>query len=175
MGRQLRQDGFCGNLEIWPGDAENIAWPHGLDAIVSSSAVQWFVDFPRFLKRSKQALKDGGWLAFSHFGPRNLHQIRTLTGVGLDYPESFHLREMLECDYEIITLKEEEYQQAFSTPRKVLRHLQQTGVTGVGNACFRWTKKRLQDFETAYGALYGQGDKVLLTWHIYYVVCKKRF
>ena len=171
---QLREKGFAGDLQLMPGDVENIAWPQDLDAVVSASAVQWFTDLPQFLRRASCVLKKGGLLAFSHFGPENLHQIRALTGMGLTYPDHSDLRKMLEDDYEINELSEETYCQEFSAPLQVLRHLQQTGVTGIANTFFRWTKQRLRDFDAAYISRFSCGEKVYLTWHIHYVLCQKR-
>jgi len=167
---QPQRDGF----EWMPGDAETLDFPCDLDAIVSASTVQWFADLPRFLRRAARALNEGGWLALTHFGPQNLHQIRALTGRGLRYPSLTEFRAMLECDYDILILEEERFDQTFSTPMEILRHLQHTGVTGLGDAPFRWTKQTLHDFEETYRRLYNRDENVILTWHVHYAVCKKK-
>jgi malonyl-ACP O-methyltransferase BioC len=164
-----------GVIELLPGDAETVPLPADLDAVVSASTLQWFADVPRFFGRVAGALRDGGWLVFSTFGPENLHEIRALTGRGLCYPDLERLRGWLaERHFEIAALEEERLEQAFARPRDVLRHLQQTGVTGTGEDSFRWTPGSLRAFERDYAARYGRDRQVVLTWHAIYAVCKKQ-
>ncbi len=156
-----------------PGDAERIALPDELDAVVSASTVQWFDDLPGFTRRVADALKTGGRFAFNTFGPKNLQEIKALTGNGFDYFSADELHEMLTEDFEKINVWEERFSPSFDSPREVLRHLQQTGVTGTGD--FRWTKTALQKFEDNYRKMYGTGDgRVTLTWHVIFCICHKR-
>lgn len=67
------------------GDAETCSLPDRLDLLTSCSTLQWFVAPADFFGRSTALLRPGGVLAFSTFGLRNLHEIRTLTGNGLEY------------------------------------------------------------------------------------------
>ncbi|MDR2937120.1 MAG: malonyl-ACP O-methyltransferase BioC [Rikenellaceae bacterium] len=156
-----------------PGDAEQIVLPGGLDAVVSASTVQWFDDLSRFAQRVAGTLKTGGIFAFSTFGPENLHEIKALTGNGLDYFSTTALRDLLEENFEESEIWEERFSPSFDSPREVLRHLQQTGVTGTGD--FRWTKTAMERFEENYRKMYGAGNgRVTLTWHVIFCVCRKR-
>ncbi len=71
-------------VQFVPGDAEAIDFPGETDLITSCSTLQWFNDPGAFLTRCHQALVADGLLAFSTFGATNMHEIRQLTGHGLD-------------------------------------------------------------------------------------------
>lgn len=83
-------------------DAETLAFPEGQDLIVSCSAVQWFEDLPRFFSGCRKLLHEGGYLAFSTFGPHNTEEVATLTAAGLSYPSLEELKEMLTARYEVV-------------------------------------------------------------------------
>lgn len=125
-------------------DAETLAFPEGQDLIVSCSAVQWFEDLPRFFSGCRKLLHEGGYLAFSTFGPHNTEEVATLTAAGLSYPSLEELKEILAARYEVVYAHEEQLRLSFSSPLDVLKHLKETGVTGT--AAQPWTRGRLQEF-----------------------------
>ena len=104
-------------------DAETLAFPEGQDLIVSCSAVQWFDDLPRFFSGCRRLLHEGGYLAFSTFGPHNTEEVATLASAGLSYPSLEELREMLAARYEVVYVHEEQLRLSFASPLEVLRHL----------------------------------------------------
>ena len=54
----------------------------------------------------------------------------------------------------------------------VLRHLKDTGVTGI-RPC-HWTRKKLADFSMRYAGRYAAPDGgVTLTYHPIYIICVK--
>ena len=67
-------------VSFLPCDAETLDFPQGTDLITSCSTLQWFADTERFFTRCHHFLSDGGILAFSTFGKRNMQEIHTLTG-----------------------------------------------------------------------------------------------
>lgn len=156
-----------------PGDAERMPLPDSCNLVASCSTVQWFDDLPAFLRRAWTATVDGGLLAFSTFGAKNLHEIRGLTGHGLRYPSLSILCAWMEDAGYRVTLAEEQIATlTFATPHDVLRHLKQTGVTGT-EKCI-WTRGRLQQFETDYRTHYSLADgTVTLTYHPYYLIGQK--
>ena len=81
-------------VSFLPCDAETLDFPQGTDLITSCSTLQWFADTERFFTRCHHFLSDGGILAFSTFGKRNMQEIHTLTGHGLEY---FSLEELKPC------------------------------------------------------------------------------
>ncbi|MEG2921262.1 MAG: methyltransferase domain-containing protein, partial [Acinetobacter sp.] len=61
------------------GDIEQLTLPPSLDAVISSSALQWMLDLPALLQRIHDALKPNAYFGFSTFGPDNLTEIKQLT------------------------------------------------------------------------------------------------
>ena len=82
-------------VSFLPGDAEALDFPRETDLITSCSTLQWFNDPGAFLTRCHQAPVADGLLAFSTFGTTNMHEIRQLTGHGLDYLSVEELQALL--------------------------------------------------------------------------------
>ena len=158
-------------LELLPGDAEQIDLPTSLDLVASTSTVQWFNDLDAFFARVSAALKPGGQFVFNTFGPENLHQVKTLTGNGLEYLPVEELRRLLYNHFTHIDLHRETIRQPFAAPFDVLRHLQQTGVTATGE--FHWTPGALRAFEYEYVNRYSSENQVFLDWDVIYVIARK--
>lgn len=160
-------------VRFLPGDAELLDFPVETDLITSCSTLQWFGHPAMFFHRCHAALRQGGILAFSTFGAENMHQIRRLTGHGLEYPSLKQLQEMLSCNFDILHAEEELVSLFFPTPQDVLRHLKQTGVTGTEKRI--WTRTRLQTFCEEYIRLFAnQEGKVELTYHPIYIIARKQ-
>ena len=159
-------------VSFHPGDAERLLFPSGQGLIASCSAVQWFVSPELFFQRCADFLTADGYFSFSTFGKQNLHEIAALTGNSLTYKSLKELKEALGRHYQVVYACEELIHLSFSSPVEVLRHLQQTGVTGIVR--HSWTKGKLLDFCQRYKASYSQPDhKVGLTYHPIYIIAKK--
>lgn len=139
------------------------------DLIVSASTVQWFDNPKGFIDTCHRLLKHKGYLLFSTFSPNNLPEIRTLTGVGLNYPTLDDWRLWL-SDFRVLTLYDKSICLYFDTPKDILSHLKHTGVTGTGNR--HWTKSHLQAFCNAYEN-YRTKDGLTLTYTPLYVLAYK--
>jgi len=160
-------------VSFLPCDAETLDFPQGTDLITSCSTLQWFADTERFFARCHHFLSDGGILAFSTFGKKNMREIHTLTGHGLEYLSLDNLKVLLSPRFEILYAEEEIVSLSFGTPLEVLRHLKQTGVTGTEKRV--WTRGRLQSFCDEYIRMCGNDDRsVSLTYHPIYVIARKR-
>ncbi len=160
-------------VSFLPCDAETLDFPQGTDLITSCSTLQWFADTERFFARCHHFLSDGGILAFSTFGKKNMREIHTLTGHGLEYLSLDNLKVLLSPRFEILYAEEEIVSLPFGTPLEVLRHLKQTGVTGTEKRV--WTRGRLQSFCDEYIRMCGNDDRsVSLTYHPIYVIARKR-
>ncbi|PJG65401.1 malonyl-ACP O-methyltransferase BioC [Acinetobacter seifertii] len=153
------------------GDVETLELPQQLDMIVSGSALQWMQDLLRLLKRCNEALTDSGWLCFSTFGPKNLFEIKELTGQGLSYwnLESWN-NTLTQAGFEVLHLSESETQLYFDSPKAVLQHLKATGVTAT--AQHRWTKQSLQQFYQDYDR-FKQAEGYALTYHPIYCIARR--
>lgn len=155
------------------GDAESIRLPDKLDLIVSCSAIQWFENPVNFIRNCQALLNEKGYLAISTFGPQNLREVGTLTGISLRYPTLDNLRLSLSDSFDVIYSHEELQKLTFKTPVEVLRHLKATGVTGISKQ--RWTKAKLSHFSNQYEKLYqSEEGRITLTYHPVYIILKKK-
>lgn len=160
------------NIAWLIGDIEQLELPSELDAIISSSALQWMTDLPALLQRIHDALKPKGYLGFSTFGENNLIEIKKLTGQGLNYYSINVLKQKLEENgFEIVFIQEEQKHLNFDDPKLVLHHLKATGVTATAKS-HRWTKQSLQQFYSDYQQFYGE-QGFSLTYHPIYVIARR--
>jgi malonyl-CoA O-methyltransferase len=163
---------FDGIIEPLFGDIEDIDLPGDLDLVISSSTFQWLSDLSNSLAKITSSLKQNGFLAFSLFGPGTLTEFRQLTGVGLSYAVLGRVLELLEKEFVLQFVDTETYKLYFTSPREVLKHLQATGVGGVGE--FRWTSRKLREFEASYVKRFGTQAGVPLTYVSSYVIGTKK-
>lgn len=154
------------------GDIEQLHLPQSLDAVISSSALQWMTDLPTLLHRIHDALKPNAYFGFSTFGSDNLTEIKQLTGQGLNYISLEFLKRQLEQqNFEVLFIEQEVKQIYFDHPKSVLQHLKATGVTATAKS-HRWTKQSLQQFYLDYQQFYGE-QGFSLTYHPIYVIARR--
>ena len=160
------------NIAWLIGDIEQLHLPQSLDAVISSSALQWMTDLPKLLHRIHDALKPNAYFGFSTFGSDNLTEIKQLTGQGLNYISLEFLKRQLEQqNFEVLFIEQEVKQIYFDDPKSVLQHLKATGVTATAKS-HRWTKQSLQQFYSDYQQFYDeQGFR--LTYHPIYVIARR--
>ncbi|PIE22753.1 MAG: malonyl-[acyl-carrier protein] O-methyltransferase BioC [Planctomycetota bacterium] len=158
-------------LEL-PGNIEEIPLPVGLDLIVSSSTFQWFCDYASSIHRMAEALLPGGNLVFSLFSKGTMMQVRSLTGVGITYLSDEELLGPLKADLDLLHFETVKHSLFFENPREVLRHIQDTGVSGVAD--FHWTVAALRRFERQYVERFGTMRGVSLDYVSRFVVARKK-
>ncbi|ENU34732.1 malonyl-ACP O-methyltransferase BioC [Acinetobacter parvus] len=160
------------NIAWLIGDIEQLTLPQSLDAVISSSALQWMTDLPKLLHRIHDALKPNAYFGFSTFGSDNLTEIKQLTGQGLNYISLEFLKRQLEQqNFEILLIQQDHKQVYFDHPKSVLQHLKATGVTATAKS-HRWTKQSLQHFYSDYQQFHvEQGFR--LTYHPIYVIARR--
>jgi len=164
---------FKKNYSFLSGDIETISLPKKIDLIASCSVFQWLENLVRFFERCQAALAENGILAFSTFGKENMCEIKKMTGIGLKYPSLQEIKKSLEnAGFDILYSEEECMEHYFETPRQVLYHLKQTGVTGIETR--PWTFQELRRFEKEYQHRYGKKEGIPLTYHPMYIIAKKR-
>ena len=161
------------NIAWLIGDIEQLTLPQSLDAVISSSALQWMTDLPTLLHRIHDALKPNAYFGFSTFGSDNLTEIKQLTGQGLNYISLEFLKRQLEQqDFEVLFMGQEVKQIYFDHPKSVLQHLKATGVTATAKS-HRWTKQSLQQFYSDYQQFHDElGFR--LTYHPIYVIARRK-
>lgn len=158
-------------LHPFPGDIESLLLPEGIDLVISSSTLQWMTDLEGLLKRIKCCLNDKGYLAISIFGQGTMKEISSLTGRGLQYCAEETLQEIVTNEFEVELFTTDTNTLYFPSVRSILRHIQQTGVGGVGQS--RWTKSSLKSFENQYQLQFGSDKGLPVTYLSHYIVAKK--
>lgn len=155
-----------------PGDIEGIDLPCAtFDLVVSNAVIHWLDDTAGLLERLAAALREGGLLAFTTFGPDNLRELAALGGAGLHYRSIDEVAALVERRYRILHRWEGREQLRFSSPRRVLEHLRRTGANGLERA--GWTRGALRAFEAQYRERFGWGGGVTLTYHPMFFVARR--
>lgn len=154
------------------GDAEHFGFPHHCNLLTSCSTIQWFSSPAHFFERCGSFITSDGYLAFSTFGPNNFKEIKATTGSGLNYLSQSELIEALIPYYDIVHIEDEHIVQYYQHPIEVLKHLKQTGVTGIQS--YQWTRGKLSEFCNKYQLNYTDRQGVTLTYHPVYVIAKKK-
>ena len=120
-------------VQALPGDAAALRFPAGLDLIASASMLQWLADPAALLHRAAQALRPGGILAVSSFGPGNFPE---LAGLGLPpgapaYRDAAGLCADLPAGMQVLDAWDESLPRAFPDARALMAHLRAAGVNGL--------------------------------------------
>lgn len=156
-----------------PGDAETVDLPDSLDLAFSNAAFQWMADLPGLLDKLAERLNPGGLLLFSTFGPENFREIRELTGVALEYPRLERLAETVERRFEILEARDALEIPRFEGPLRVLRHMRDTGVTGLSGR--GWARSETEAFLSSYADSFGAADgTVPLTYHPIWILAREK-
>ncbi len=161
------------DIHFKEGDAEEIDFPQNLNAVISSSTIQWFKNKKRFFNKVHQNLETNGVFAFSTFGCDNFREIKSLTGVGLDYQRLDELIEILSNKFNILKCDEWLVTKTFDSPLDVLRHIKQTGVNGIQKTHFG--KKELRKFTEGYNEHFSNELKqVSLSYNPIIIIAQKK-
>lgn len=138
-----------------------------MDFIVSSATFQWFDDPAGFLRNAHRALRRDGVMAFSTFGPDNLHQIAHLTQRSLDYLSVKELRTLASERFDVLVAEESHETLRFGNAMELLRHLKLTGVNSLGGCnAIGQARRIISCFD-------GDGS-VELTYHPIYMILKRK-
>ncbi|NTW55464.1 MAG: malonyl-ACP O-methyltransferase BioC [Chlorobiaceae bacterium] len=163
-----------GEFGFIDGDIESGgAMPDGLDLVLSNATLQWLEDFEGFLLKARRSLNPGGMLAFSTFGPLNMHEISAVGQTGLAYRSLETIERLAGRYFESCECREEQVKMEFSSPEAVLRHIRATGVNGISRRY--WTKSRYLDFLDSYRERFSSRDGVSLTYHPIYCCLKTTY
>ena len=106
--------------------------PQGeIDLIYSASTAQWFNSLRAFLAHAYRALRRGGVIALSTYGPLTMSQIGLATGIPSRFMSVESIRRSLPEGAEAAVLEEETEDLAFGSALEVLRHVSLTGVNAL--------------------------------------------
>ena len=160
------------SVEYQWGDAEILDFQGPFDLIASASALQWFEKPQKFFSKLQQ--KRGGILAISSFGIDNFHEIRSITGIGLEYTLLDTLISFIsDAGYDVLFQETYNKELRFKHPLDVLRHIRQTGVNGI--ASYNWNKKTVEEFCQKYIQCFGlPSEEVPLTYNPVIIIAQKQ-
>lgn len=159
-------------LSFLAGDIETLSLPRKYDVIISSSTLHWVHDLPTLARKLGHHLHDNGLLAVSLYGIDNLREIRTVTGMGLQYRDLARLITVFTRDFEILVSDESRETLWFPDPISVLRHLRATGVNALGQR--PWSRRELSAFNREYADRFSGDHGVQLTYHPMYLIGRPR-
>jgi len=158
------------DAEFIIGDAETVNYPDKLDLITSNAVIQWFENLSQHFTKVAESLTEGGIVAFTTFGPKNMIELRKTLNVGLDYHSKEEITELLSERFEILLEEEFEYKSLFPSAKDVLKHVQKTGVNGVSESGL--TKSKLKQFIADYQQ-FTTDNGVELTYNPILIIAKK--
>ena len=116
------------SVEFVGGDIEKLDIGKA-DLIISSSVFQWIENKEKLFKKISDA---SDTLVFSIYIKGNLMEISDHFGISLEYLDMEELKKLLTPYFKNIRGYEEEFKLSFDTPMEGLKHLKNTGVTGIG-------------------------------------------
>jgi malonyl-CoA O-methyltransferase len=156
-------------IKFLDGDIEYIELGDDLDLIIANAVFQWIADKDSFLKKVKSSLSDKGIFAFTTFLPDNFHEISDVFGVSLDYLDKENLVKLLEANFKVLAVVEQEKQLFFDDYLSVLSHIRDTGTNNLSVETF--SKKQLLEKEILYKDKYCKNGKWVLTYKPIWLVC----
>ncbi|MDE7389066.1 MAG: DUF452 family protein [Muribaculaceae bacterium] len=118
-----------GVTAVCDAETAGMALPaESLAVIASAHTIQWFNSPARFLSHASRALRSGGLLVLSTFGPATFSQLTEAGVIPLPYLSIGQWRASVPADMELLELHDGLITKLFATPLDVIRHLRATGV-----------------------------------------------
>ena len=160
-------------FDFLEGDIEKIDhYPANIDLIISNAAIQWLTNIDKFMINLSKNSSKNTTIAMTTFGPNNLHEIKTIGNSSLSYHPFGELKEIVNKHLNLLYAEEEEITLNFETPFEVLKHLRNTGTTGITKQI--WTREHLRKFEEKYLKYFGNEKGVTLTYNPIYLIAERR-
>lgn len=130
-------------VEFLVADAETLVLDEQFDLVTSNAALQWFEDLESALKRCRNALRDGGLLAFSIFGPETFRELDHCLRLALGRAEGNLVRSrtflekeriagMLNASFGRVTVRDATLHEEYPSLRALLEKIKYTGARGGG-------------------------------------------
>ena len=98
----------------------------------------------------------------------NFKEIKSLTGITLEYKDIDEILIILEKFYKVLYLEKFDYKLTFNNPLEILAHMKNTGVNSLGTK--HWRILEVKDFCDKYKNNYPELE---LTYSPIIVVCRK--
>ena len=157
------------DIRFYHSDIETYEFQEKYDLIISNAVFQWFKNLDKIIEKCSGMLECDGVLAFSTFSPDNLREFREVSGLSLEYKSVDYIKNILEKDFEIISIESFDYQLKFDNPLKILAHMKNTGVNSLTDKS--WSVKDVKIFCDNYNRMF---PELTLTYSPIIIVCKKK-
>lgn len=164
---------FAPTADYRPGDIETLPLPENLDLAISASMIQWIADPQALVQRLCGAVRPGGWLALSGFGPDHFPELQALgsQAAAPSLLSASAMAHLLPPGWTVHEARSHSRAMWFAYPREVLRHLRDTGVNG--RASRPWTRRDLDAFCQAYDQRFSRSGRVPLTYQPVWLIARK--
>ena len=129
---------------------------------------QWFKNLDEVTSKYRNLLNKEGILAFTTFSPDNFSELKTITGLSLDYKSEDELKKILEKNYKILKIESYKKILEFKTPLELLYHMKNTGVNSLSGK--NWSFADVKEFCSEYSKNF---DKTTLTYSPILVIAQK--
>ncbi len=140
-----------------------------LDVIFTSSTIQWFNSPGMFFRRCADALRPGGKMVVSTFGPATFGRLHSLTGITPSYLDVNDLRRIIPRQTDIIAITDETVSITFDSAADMMRHIRATGVNALASTGTVAASRRiLNDYPRQ------EDGSVSLTYQPIYIILQKR-
>lgn len=147
-------------VEFIIADAQSLNLEEKFDLISSNASFQWFQDLKADLLRYKKALKEGGFILFSTFGPKTFFQLHSCLKEFFGKPLSIsasnflkrgEIETILNGIFKEVRVKEKIYNQDYDSLLGLLESLRCTGTRGEAlRGEIFWTPRRVASIEEIY-------------------------
>jgi malonyl-CoA O-methyltransferase len=150
-------------IEFIPGAVECLPQLPEVDLVLSNATLHWIRPLAELLQRLADAVKPGGWLAITTFGPDNFKELNLLLELPLAYPTHEAWQVWLKPNWEIVQAEVWRDTLYFFTPLDVFRHFRATGVNSL--TAPRLSKTQWQKLLEQYGRETVEAQGIPLTYH----------
>jgi len=152
-------------IEFIIDDAEDMALGNKFDLITSNAAFQWFRDLNQAILKYRDALVEGGTLAFSAFGPRTFWELREAAGRP---PNGFLNQEAIEKILNRylgkVNVREFTIKEAHTSLAELLKKIKCTGARGDGSSAFS-LKKTEERYREKFGRIEATYEVYICSGH----------
>ena len=162
------------DIEFIVADAEAIEIGGDFDCITSNASFQWFSDLGKAIKRYGAALKEGGIILFSIFGPDTFKELnsslkdlmRGSATVADSFKSKGEIGDLLRGNFKSVCIREALYEESFPRLKDLLRKIKFSGIRGNGmNGGTIFTPRLLKELEQVY---LDRFKRINATYQIFY-------
>ncbi|WP_245523446.1 methyltransferase domain-containing protein [Spirochaeta thermophila] len=152
------------------GDAEKIDYPAPLDIVIGGGVLQWIRHPEHVFQKALKALRKGGLVAFSIFGPLTMIEVTVLTHCRLPFRSlSWYVHTLRKTGFLPLIAEECFYTLFFSSALEALYHIKHTGTHAPGHG---W-KGSICEIVATYEKTWKQGNTVPLTYQVFLLIGRK--